>query len=152
MSRMQLTVIGDVGAGKTSLVRTLSGEDFIEERTETHGIDTSMVEMTELDDEWHAVDPNKSYVDDILADKVCQGIKDTPRGDQSHNMLSSPDPGPANLHEKRRSSCITRILSIEGPLTSGSRDNTGEQTSMVPVPSSSSTARYTSRADCEKDE
>ncbi|KAJ7384431.1 hypothetical protein OS493_021843 [Desmophyllum pertusum] len=32
---------------KTSLVRTLSGEDFIEERRETHGIDTSMVEMTE---------------------------------------------------------------------------------------------------------
>ena len=48
MSRMQLTVIGDVGAGKTSLVRTLSGEDFIEERKETHGIDTSMVEKTEL--------------------------------------------------------------------------------------------------------
>ncbi|KAL9955205.1 hypothetical protein ACROYT_G036492 [Oculina patagonica] len=72
VSRIQLTVIGDIGAGKTSLVRTLSGEKFIEERTETPGIDTSMVEMTEVDDSWHAVDLNKSHVDAILADKVCQ--------------------------------------------------------------------------------
>lgn len=129
VSRLQLTVIGDVGAGKTSLVRTLSGEDFIEERTETHGIDTSMVEMTELDDSWHAVDLNKSYVDDILADKVCQGIKDSHRGDQSHNMLDTPEPGPFHL-------TVGRLPSIEGPPTSEISDNTGEHTSMIPVASS----------------
>ena len=134
VSRMQLTVIGDVGAGKTSLVRTLSGEEFIEERTETHGIDTSMVEMTELDHSWHAVDLNKSYVDDILADKVCQGIKYSPRCEQSRNLLSSSDPGPSYLTKKPPG--IRRLPSIEGPLTAETSDFVGEHTSMFPVPSS----------------
>ncbi len=135
VSRMQLTVIGDVGAGKTSLVRTLSGEEFEEERRETHGIDTSMVEMTELDDSWHAVDLNKSYVDDILADKVCQGIKDSPRSDQSRNMLRSPDPGPSYSTEKPRPPGLRRLPSIEGPSTTETSDTAGDQTSMFSVPS-----------------
>ena len=126
VSRMQLTVIGDVGAGKTSLVRSLSGEEFIEERTETHGIDTSMVEMTELDDSWHAVDLKKSYVDEILVDKVCQGIKDSPRGHLPCNMLRSPDPEPP---KKPRG----RLPSIEGPPTAETNDSIGEHTSMTPV-------------------
>ncbi|PFX13406.1 putative serine/threonine-protein kinase roco5, partial [Stylophora pistillata] len=89
ISRMQLTVIGDVGVGKTSLVRSLSGEDFEEERKETHGIDTSMVERTELDESWHAADPNKSQVDEILADKVCQGIQRSPRHSLTRGGKSS---------------------------------------------------------------
>ena len=68
MARLQLTVIGDVGAGKTSLVRNLRGEDFVEERIETRGIDTSMVEVTELDDSWHVTDLNNSFVDEILTE------------------------------------------------------------------------------------
>ena len=136
VSRMQLTVIGDVGAGKTSLVRTLSGEEFIEERQETHGIDTSMVEKTELDDSWHTADLNKSYVDEILAEKVCQGIKDAPGGDQSCNsqgkLLSSSDPTQSFLTEKL---LLRRSLSIESPPISGTSDSTGEGRSMVPVPS-----------------
>lgn len=138
VSRMQLTVIGDVGAGKTSLVRTLSGEEFIEERKETHGIDTSMVEKTELDDSWHTADLNKSYVDEILADKVFQGIKDVPGGDQSRNrqgkLMSSSDPAQSFLTEKL---LLRRSFSIEGPAISESDDSTGESTSMVSVPSTS---------------
>ena len=76
VTRMQLTVLGNVGVGKTSLVRNLSGEEFVEERSETHGIITSMVEMTELDNSWHTADLNSSHVDDILSDKVCKGIKE----------------------------------------------------------------------------
>ena len=76
VTRMQLTVLGNVGVGKTSLVRNLSGEEFEEERRETHGIMTSMVEMTELDSSWHTADLNSSHVDDILSDKVCEGIKE----------------------------------------------------------------------------
>ena len=76
VTRMQLTVLGNVGVGKTSLVRNLSGEEFEEERKETHGIITSMVEMTELDNSWHTADLNSSHVDDILSDKVCEGIKE----------------------------------------------------------------------------
>ncbi|KAJ7391057.1 hypothetical protein OS493_021078 [Desmophyllum pertusum] len=133
VSRMQLTVIGDVGAGKTSLVHTLSGEDFIEERQETHGIETSMVEMTELDYSWHAVDLNKSHVDDILVDKVCQGIKDFPRIDQSYDiqekLLSSPDP------ERHRPAGIRRLPSIAGPPTSEADSDTSDQTSMIAVSS-----------------
>ena len=73
---MQLAVIGDVGAGKTSLVRSLSGEAFQGERHETHGIDTSMVEMTELDSSWNLVDlHNSSHLDDILADMTSECIK-----------------------------------------------------------------------------
>lgn len=138
VSRMQLTVIGDVGAGKTSLVRTLSGEEFIEERKETHGIDTSMVEKTELDDSWHTADLNKSYVDEILADKVCQAIKDVPGGDQSRNrqgkLMSSSDPAQSFLTEKL---LLRRSFSIEGPPISESDDSAGESTSMVSVPSTS---------------
>ena len=120
VSRMQLTVIGDVGAGKTSLVRTLSGEGFIDERRETHGIVTSMVERTELDDSWHTADLIRSHVDDILADKVCQGIKDSPGGDQLRNsqgkLSSSSDPGPS-------------FLSIESPPISETNGTSGEGTS-----------------------
>ena len=134
VSRMQLTVLGDVGAGKTSLVRTLSGEEFIEERKETHGIDTSMVEKTELDDSWHTADLNKSHVDEILADKVWQGIKDSSGGDQSHNsqqkLLSSSDPGPSFLTEKL---LLRRPLSIESPTISETNDTLGESTSVVPI-------------------
>ena len=135
VSRMQLTVIGDVGAGKTSLVRTLSGEEFIEERKETHGIDTSMVEKTELDDSWRTADLNKSYVDEIVADKVCQGIKDCPGGGQSRNSqgklrLSSSDPGPSFLTEKL---LLRRPLSIESPPVSETNHTSGESASMVPM-------------------
>ena len=135
VSRMKLTVIGDVGAGKTSLVRTLSGEEFIEERKETHGIDTSIVERTELDGSWHTADLNRSHVDDILADKVCQGIKDSPGGDQSRNSqgklrLSSSDPGPFFSTEKL---LLRRPLSIESPPISESSHTTGQGTSMVPM-------------------
>ena len=135
---MQLTVIGDVGAGKTSLVRSLSGEEFIEERKETHGIDTSMVEMTELDESWHAVDLNKSYVDDILADKVCQGIKFSPGisnpSDTQGKLLSCSDPGPSFADERQRASCIRRLPSIEGPsISEGTSTSNGDQTSIIPV-------------------
>ena len=71
----QLAIIGDVGAGKTSLVRTLSGEEFREERVETHGIVTSMVEKTDLDSSWKAVDLNSSHVDEILAEKVAEDLR-----------------------------------------------------------------------------
>lgn len=145
VSRMQLTVIGDVGAGKTSLVRSLSGEEFVEERKETHGIDTSMVEMTELDESWHAVDLNNSYVDDILADKVCQGIKyspgiSNPSGEASMQgkLLSCSDPEPSFSDERQRAACVTRLPSIEGPSTSeGTSTSNGHQTGMIPVSSSS---------------
>ena len=134
VSRMQLTVIGDVGAGKTSLVRTLSGEEFIEERKETHGIDTSMVEKTELNDSWHIADLKTSYVDEILADKVFEGIKYSSRCDQTRysqgKLLSSSDPGPSFLTEKL---LLRRPLSIESPPISETNDVSGEGTSMVPM-------------------
>ena len=139
MTRLQLTVIGDIGAGKTSLVRNLSGEDFVKERVETHGIDTSMVEVTELDDSWHVTDLNNSYVDDILTDKVCEGIKHSSeaKGRSGVYQLSCSDPGPSPLSQKRhRPPFTTRLLSIECAPEhqegdSGS-DDASDQTSMVP--------------------
>ena len=132
--RMQLTVIGDVGVGKTSLVRSLSGEDFVEEREETHGIITSMVEVTELDESWHTVDLNKSIVDDILADKVCQGIKCTPAIGQSKDSPRNL-PGLSQSRSSFHPASLRRLASIEGPSTSGgvgSRRNVDE-TSIVTV-------------------
>ena len=139
VSRMKLTVIGDVGAGKTSLVRTLSGEDFTEERRETHGIITSMVERTELDGSWHTADLNRSHVDDILADKVCQGMKDSPGGGQSRNsqgkLLSSSGPEQSFRTQKI---VLRRPLSIESPpISQTNYDTLGEGTSIVPMPSTS---------------
>ncbi|XP_068672801.1 uncharacterized protein [Montipora foliosa] len=121
VGRMQLTVVGNVGAGKTSLVRTLSGEEFVEERQETHGIETSMVEITVLDDSWRSADLNRSHVDDILSDRVCQGIKSAPVSGQGRSVIKSraSDPGPSSL--------FSRLPSIEAPPTI-ERD-----TSMIPV-------------------
>ena len=136
VTRMQLTVIGDIGAGKTSLVRNLSGEGFVKERIETHGIDTSMVELTELDDQWHVVDPDKSHVDEILSDKVCQGIKNTPGG-QRHGTsqvlsLISSSPEPSLSAENSRPSGTRRLPSIEY-VPEFADANDSDQTSMVPV-------------------
>ena len=139
VTRLQLTVIGDIGAGKTSLVRNLSGEDFVKERVETHGIDTSMVEVTELDDSWHVTDLSNSYVDDILTDKVCEGIKHSSEAKERSGVyqLSFSDPGPSPLSQKRHHPPFTRRLpSIECAPEhqegdSGS-DDASDQTSMVP--------------------
>lgn len=133
VTRMQLTVIGDIGAGKTSLVRTLSSEEFVNERQETHGINTSMVEMTGLDVSWHATDLNKSHVDEILADKVCEGIKNSPRNEKEQSsralQLSLSDPGPIRGH---RSYGIRRLPSIEcAPESAEGRSS--DQSNMIPV-------------------
>ena len=147
VTRMQLTVVGDIGAGKTSLVRNLSGEEFVEERNETHGIDTSMVEMTELDDSWHAADLNKSHVDEILSDKVCEGIKNTPGKGRGNRVLqlSSSDPGPSSPAERCRSSGLMRLPSIEGP-PSSAEDGGSNEKNVVPV----SSARWLKRSSSEK--
>ena len=136
ISRMQLTVIGNVGVGKTSLVRSLSGEEFEEERKETHGIDTSMVEKTELDVSWHAADPNKSQVDEILVDQVCQGIQRSPRVGHPcpirGRRLTHSHRGPSFLPRGQHPSYVRRLRSIEGPSTSGSTSaSNGEQTSLA---------------------
>lgn len=133
---MQLTVIGDIGAGKTSLVRNLSGEEFVEERQETHGINTSMVEMTELDDSWHAADLNKSHVDEILSDKVCEGIKNSTRSKKGQSSrvlrLSLSDPGPSLYTRRRRSYGIRRLPSIEYA-PEFAEGNSSDQANMIPV-------------------
>ena len=86
----QLAIIGDVEAGKTSLVRTLSGEEFREERVETHGIVTSMVEKTDLDSSWKAVDLNCSHVDEILAEKVADDLRGCEPVTNSEEAVTTP--------------------------------------------------------------
>ena len=138
MTRLQLTVIGDVGAGKTSLVRNLRGEDFLEERIETHGIDTSMVEVTELDDSWHVTDLNKSFVDEILTDRVCEGFKNSneAKGSSAAYESSFSDPGPSLSQKRRHPPSRRRLPSIEcGPAHQegdASYDDADDETSLVP--------------------
>ena len=152
--RMQLTVIGDVGAGKTSLVRNLSGEEFLEERSETHGINTSMVEMTELDDSWHVADLNKSHVDDILSDKVCEGILSSSwrnhRQSSDDFMLSSSDPGPSFFTERYCSSGIRRLPSIECA-AAPAENNESDQTNMIPLSSAGRFGRSSSGQTAPRD-
>ena len=136
VTRLQLTVIGDIGVGKTSLVRNLSGEDFVEERVETHGIDTSMVEMTELDESWHVTDLNKSFVDDILTDRVCEGIKNSGGGKGSSSVYQSSfsDPGPSLRHPPS----TRRLQSIEHTPQQPEGDaSSSDQTGMIPFRSRS---------------
>ena len=52
LKHVKLGVLGPVGAGKTSLVKTLSGEEFNSNRTVTEGIQTRMVESVDLDTSW----------------------------------------------------------------------------------------------------
>ena len=139
VARLQLTVIGDVGVGKTSLVRNLRGEDFVEERIETRGIDTSMVEVTELDDSWHVTDLNNSFVDEILTDRICEGFKNSneAKGGSAVYQSSFSDPGPSLPSQKRRHPPSRRRLpSIEcGPAHQEgdtSSDDADDQTSLVP--------------------
>ena len=138
MTRLQLTVIGDVGAGKTSLVRNLRGEDFLEERIETHGIDTSIVEVTELYDSWHVTDLNKSFVDKILTDRVCEGFKNSneAKGSSAAYESSFSDPGPSLSQKRRHPPSRRRLPSIEcGPAHQegdASYDDADDETSLVP--------------------
>ena len=75
-SRMKLIVLGEVGAGKTSLTRSLSGQAFEEAREETRGIETSsvseMMQNTELDGSWKLADPADSHVDQVIANLLSQ--------------------------------------------------------------------------------
>ena len=83
-SRMKVIVVGEVGAGKTSLTRSLSGQPFVEEREITHGIETcfvdEMMENTELNCSWKLADPEESHVDQIIATLLskCLDLDDLP--------------------------------------------------------------------------
>ena len=122
VSLMQLAVIGDVGAGKTSLVRTLSGQEFSHERVETHGINTSMVETTELDESWHIADVKKSHLDEILAEFVCRGVK-TSRG-PNHRDGCSIDQSTGRPYVRQSP---VRLRSIEGSPTTENVDNSDSE-------------------------
>ena len=81
----------------------LSGQEFQETREETHGIDTSMVESTELDTSWHIVDSTTPHVDKVLAKIVCNRL-------WSANM--------AGNRGIEGATCIPELLAIpESPVT-----------------------------------
>ena len=111
----------------------------MEERIETRGIDTSMVEVTELDDSWHVTDLNNSFVDEILTDRICEGFKNSneAKGGSAVYQSSFSDPGPSLPSQKRRHPPSRRRLpSIEcGPAHQEgdtSSDDADDQTSLVP--------------------
>ena len=48
-----ICVLGDVGVGKTSLVRSLLGEEFKKDIAKTQGVDMTLVETRNVDKQWH---------------------------------------------------------------------------------------------------
>ena len=79
-SRLKIIVVGNVSAGKTSLIRSLSGQPFLETREKTHGIQTtsiveSIVENTELNVLWKLADNNESHLDKLIAQVVSDTLK-----------------------------------------------------------------------------
>ena len=101
-SRLKLIVVGEIGAGKTSLTRSLSQQPFLETREKTRGIQTStvsetMVENTELNVSWKLADPEDSHVDELVARIVSESLENVPEGKPSVAALSvSPEGSNAN--------------------------------------------------------
>ncbi|XP_028390620.1 uncharacterized protein LOC114515542 isoform X2 [Dendronephthya gigantea] len=88
VSRLKIIVVGDVRAGKTSLIRSLSGQPFVETREETHGIATtslvgSIVQNTELNVPWKLANSNDSHLDELIA----RVVSDTLKGNMEKNEI-----------------------------------------------------------------
>ncbi len=79
-SRLKIMVVGEVGAGKTSLTRSLCGEPFQDTREKTRGIQTAstnepIIQSTKLDESWKHADPDLSHYDELIARNVCMKLK-----------------------------------------------------------------------------
>ncbi|XP_028415846.1 uncharacterized protein LOC114539418 [Dendronephthya gigantea] len=71
-SRLKIIVVGEVGAGKTSLTRSLCGQPFIDTREKTRGIQTAsisepIITSSKVDETWKHADPNESHCDELTA-------------------------------------------------------------------------------------
>ena len=80
-SRLKIMVVGEVGAGKTSLTRSLCGEPFDDTRKKTRGIQTAstsdpIIQRTKLDESWKHADPDVSHYDEMIARSVCKELKE----------------------------------------------------------------------------
>lgn len=80
--RCKLLILGEPGAGKTSLLRLLTGEGFIAEYISTEGIDTSLVQTKTLgitEKQTLATlkeDDQLSQFDDVASAEISERIKE----------------------------------------------------------------------------
>ncbi|CAB4042232.1 serine threonine- kinase roco5, partial, partial [Paramuricea clavata] len=79
-SRLKMIVVGEVGAGKTSLTRSLCGEPFTDTREKTRGIRTAstsepIIQTTKLDESWKHADPDVSHYDELIARNVSMELR-----------------------------------------------------------------------------
>lgn len=127
-SRLKIIVVGEVGAGKTSLIRSLSGQSFNEQREETHGIETtsvveSIMQNTELNDVWKLADNSESHLDKLIAQVVSDTLKEVPevRGRQVPELPPSPSEFNANQIMQSMATTNTSLSISSGQNSSNSQ-------------------------------
>jgi GTPase SAR1 family protein len=107
---LKIIVVGNVSAGKTSLIRSLSGQPFLEGREKTHGIQTtsiveSIVENTELNVLWKLADNEESHLDKLIARVVSDTLKI--KSETPSRQIPELPPSPAEFDENQIMTCMT---------------------------------------------
>ena len=117
-SRLKIIVVGEVGAGKTSLTRSLCGEPFMDTREKTKGIQTAsisepIIERTKLDESWTESDPDSSHFDELLAQNVSIKLNQQL---QKGNLLGLPcSPGDFDVNHLLRTLPVTTFPGLLTP-------------------------------------
>ena len=126
-SRLKIIVVGEVGAGKTSLTRSLCGEAFTNTREKTRGIQTAstsepIIQSTKLDESWKLAHPDVSHYDELIARHVSKILRPKLRRDNLPGLPSSEKSDLSWLLERLAVTPYPGLLTPPRPL-SGSKEH-----------------------------
>ena len=131
-SRLKIIVVGEVGAGKTSLTRSLCGQPFKDSREKTRGIQTAstsdpIIQRTKLDEYWKQSDPDESHYDELIARNVSRKLR--PKLCRGNLPGLPPASGEPDLEQLWQRLAVTTFPGLLTP--SRSDPNNQEQVSHV---------------------